>query len=407
MLTRAHQFSMLVAACALLCSAAAITQGQTSLAELQQLLQEKAAFNEKDFAALQRGESIVKLAPVQDKREVAVSGLVSLRATADEFLRSYRDSLTHKNNTAVLEAGRFGTEPSMNDLQNLTLEAQDIEDLKECVVGDCQIKLSGSMIERFAREINWQAPDYAQQVTQLFKSMLLDYVRDYRARGDAALIQYNDKQNEVRVIDEEQALSRVSGYLNDLAATVSPHDASGLRPFEEMIVWSKIKFGLKPVIAINHIAIYKRDRELGPQILAVSKQIYANHYFNSSLALTGFVTVAGPTSYLVYENRSRADGLEGPFSKVKRSIVENKALEGLKGILEHSKVTLEAPVLGRETATLSADPSEGWSHRLFGGIRPLLWIVIISALIALLALRTYEGKANRTAGMKQLKPEQR
>src|SRR5689334_10636009 len=98
MLTRAHQLSVLVAACTLVCSAAAIAKAQTSLTELQQLLQQKAAFNEKEFAALQQGQSIVKLAPIQDKREVAVSGLVSLRATADEFLRSYRDSLTHNNN---------------------------------------------------------------------------------------------------------------------------------------------------------------------------------------------------------------------------------------------------------------------------------------------------------------------
>ncbi|HEY2962682.1 MAG TPA: hypothetical protein VGJ37_09730, partial [Pyrinomonadaceae bacterium] len=325
MLTRTHQLSILVATCALICSGAVIAQGQTSLSELQKLLHEKADFNETDFAALQRGETIVKLAPVQDKREVAVSGLVSLHASADEFLRSYRDSITHKNNAAVLEAGHFGTDPALSDLQSLTLDTQDIEDLKDCVAGDCQIKLSAAMIERFAREINWQAPDYAQQVTQLFKSMLLDYVRDYRARGDAALIEYNDKQNEVRVIDEQQALSHVSGYLNDVAATISPPARSEqrgeLRPLEELIVWSRFKFGLKPVIAINHITIYKRDRELGPQILAVSKQIYANHYFNSSLAMTGFVTVAGPMSYLVYENRSRADGLEGPFSKFKRRII--------------------------------------------------------------------------------------
>ena len=135
--------------------------------------------------------------------------------------------------------------------------------------------------------------------------------------------------------------------------------SSELQPVEELIVWSKIKFGLKPVIAINHITIYKRERELGPQILAVSKQLYANHYFNASLALTAFVTLPGPTSYLVYENRSRADGLEGAFSKLKRSVVEKKAVEGLKGILENSKVTLEAPIFGRESATISASPAGG------------------------------------------------
>jgi hypothetical protein len=405
MLARISQLQVFVLVCGLIGSAAVGVQGQTSLAELQKLLQEKAAFEETDFAALQRGETIARVAPAEDKREVAVSGLVNLHASAEEFLRSYRESLMHRNNAAVLEVGSFGATPALSDLQNLTLEPEDIEDLKECVVGNCRIKLSAAMIQRFAREVNWQAPDYPQQATQLFKSMLLDYVRDYRARGEAALIEYNDKPNEIRVADEQRAISSVSGYLNDiLATTLSTEARSELRPLEELLVWSKIKFGLKPVITVNHVTIYKREGELGPRVLGVSKQIYANHYFNSSLALTAFVTVAGPTSYLVYENRSRADGLEGPFSKFKRNIVQNKAVAGLKGILEHTKVSLEAPLAGAGSATVSLDHG-GWGQRLFGGIRPLLWFVIISGLIALFLLRNYEGRT-RTAGVK-LKPEER
>lgn len=400
MLDRVHHPSLLVIVCALVCSIGT-AQAQTTFPELQSALNNRhGGFNADDFAALQRGETVVKLAPVQDKREVAVAGLVNLRATADEFLRSYRESLTKKNNAAVLEIGSFGAVPALADLQNLTLEAEDIEDLKECTVGDCQIKLSAAMIQRFAKEINWQAPDYAQQATRLFRTMLFEYVADYRARGDAALINYGDKSNEVRLAEEHQSLTKASGYLNDFLATAG--SSSELQPVEELLVWSKIKFGLKPVIAINHITIYQRQRELGPQIVAVSKQIYANHYFNSSLALTAFVSLAGPTSYLVYENRSRADGLQGPFSKLKRRVVEKKAVEGLKGILEHSKLTLEAPIFSRASATISASPAEGWGRRLFGGVRPLLWFLIISALIALIVLRNYEGKAERTTEAKEL-----
>lgn len=404
MLTRMRHLPVFMLACTLLAAAASTTDGQTSLAELQQVLQQKAAFAETDFAALQRGETITRLAPVQDKSELAVSGLVSLRASAEDFLRSYRESLAHSNNAAVLAVGQFGTMPALSDLQDLTLEPSDIEDLKSCAVGNCRLKLSAAMIERFAREINWQAPDYAQQATQLFKTMLLEYVRDYRARGEAALIEYNDKQGEVRVADESRAIGSASGYLNDLLATVTTPQRSELQPLEDLIVWSKIKFGLKPVIAVNHVTIYKRDRQLGPQVLAVSKQIYADHYFNSSLALTAFVTVAGPTSYLVYENRSRADGLEGPFSKFKRGLVEKKVLAGLQGILEHTKLSLEAPLNTGDSA-VSVNTSGGWKQRLFGGIRPLLWFMIISGLIALVALRNYEGKTSRTAGVK-LKPEE-
>lgn len=404
MLIRGRYLPILVMACAFVCGAAYPAKAQTSLAELQKTLQEKAAFAETDFALLQRGEPIVKLAPVQDKREVAVAGLVNLRASADEFLRSYRDSLTRKSNGAVLEVGSFGAVLTLADLQNLTLEARDIEDLKSCVVGDCEIKLSASMIERFRREVNWQAPDYAQQASQLFKTMLLEYVQDYRKRGDAALIEYNDSQDKIRVADEQRAVSRPSGYLKDiLDPKLLPRASSELRPLEELIVWSKIKFGLKPVIAVNHITIYKRDGELGPQVLAISRQIYANHYFNASLGLTAFVTVAGPTSFLVYENRSRADGLEGPFSKLKRNVVEKKVLAGVKGILEQSKLSMEPPIFGGDNATASASTG-GWGRRLFGGIRPLLWFLFISGLIALLALRNYEGKLSRTPAVKQIKP---
>ncbi|HKS08874.1 MAG TPA: hypothetical protein VJS13_04955 [Pyrinomonadaceae bacterium] len=402
MLTRVRHLPVLVVAYALICAAASPAAAQTSLTELQRLLHEKAAFEETDFAALQRGEPVVRSVPAQDKREVAVSGLVTLRANADEFLRSYRDGLTRKNNAAVMEIGTFAAAPTLADLESLTLEAEDLEDLKACVVGACELKLSAAMIQRFAREVDWQAPDYAQQATKLFKTMLVEYVKDYRTRGDAALIEYNDKQDQVRLIDEHQALTHSAGYLSE----VLPRAASEMQPLEELLVWSKIKFGLKPVIAINHVTIYKGDREFGPQILSVSKQIYANHYFNSSLALTGFVTVAGPTSYLVYENRSRADGLDGPLGKLKRGMVQKKAIDGLKSILEHSKILMEGPTMARESAVASANSSGGWGRRLFGGIRPLLWFLIISALIALLALRNYEGKASR-AGVKQLKPEQR
>jgi len=311
--------------------------------------------------------------------------------------------MTHKTNPAILEIGSFSSEPSVKDLDTLTLEARDIEDLKDCVVGDCQIKLSAPMIERFRKEIDWSAPDYQLAVTNLFKQMLLDYVRDYRTRGEAALIEYNDKQDEVSLAAEQRALNGASSYINDLLAKAK----SDLQLAEDSIVWSKIKFGLKPVIAINHVRIFRRNSDAGPQVLIASNQIYANHYFNASLALTAFVNIPGVDqgAYLVYENRSRADGLDGPFGKLKRGVVEKRALEGLKSILEHSQASLGGSALAATTEDYAVYESYGWGHRLFGGIRPLLWLLVLSALIALLVLgrrRTYNVTASKT---KALKPE--
>ena len=278
----------------LICLSGYNVSAQTSAREFQKLLTEKGAFDALDFAALERQQPVVKLGPVSDKREVAVLGVVNIRAGADEFLRSYREGMTRKNNAAILEIGSFAKDPALSDLQNLTVEPKDIEDLKECVVGDCQIKLSAPMIERFRNEIDWQAGDYSINATNLYKQMLLDYVRDYLTRGEQALIAYNDKRNQIALAAEQNTLDTASSYLNNVLA----EQQSELTLIEDAIVWSKIKFGLKPVFAINHVKIYRHARDIGPQVIIASRQIYANHYFNASLALTAFVTVPGPLKVL-------------------------------------------------------------------------------------------------------------
>lgn len=385
--------------CALLiCLGPNDARAQTSVAEFQKSLNQKSAFETTDFVTLERDQTVVKLGPVSDKREVAVAGMISVRAGAHQFLRTYLDGMTRRNNSAILEIGSFAKEPALTDLQNLTIEAKDIEDLKECVVGSCNVKLSAAMIERFRKEIDWQAPDYAINAGNLYKQMLLDYVRDYRAHGEKALIAYNDKRNAIHLAAEQRGLNEAPSYINAVLA----EQRSELRVVEDAIVWSKIKFGLKPVININHITVYRRDREVGPQVLIASKQLYANHYFNAFLALTAFVTVADSSqgSYLVYENRSRADGLEGPFGKIKRGVVEKKAVEGLKAIMEASKTSLDGRAATASAAESSAYQSSGWRHRLFGGVRPVLWFLVLTALAALLLIGR-SGAMRR----KPLKPE--
>src|SRR5688572_1395686 len=136
MLTRVHFSPVFYTLCALVCLNANAVLAQSSARELQKILHEKAAFEPADFTALQQGQTVVKLTPITDKREIAACGLVTVRTEADQFLRSYLDGMTRTNQT-VLEVGRFKSAPDVADLQHLTIEPRDIDDLKECVVGDC------------------------------------------------------------------------------------------------------------------------------------------------------------------------------------------------------------------------------------------------------------------------------
>lgn len=373
---------------------------QHSIAELQQSLREVAGFDEADFATLAQGQTVVNPLPTSEKSEVAVCGLVGLEVPAEMFLQSFRDSMTRKSSPAILEIGRFGSTPTLDDLQGLTFEQRDLDDLKECVVGDCDLKLSAAMIERLQKELDAKAPDYAIQATRLLKLMLVEYVRDYLARGDAALIKYHDKSEEVALAHEQRALMGASTYMKNVLPEVSEH----LKGFpkaetsivENAIVWSKIKFGLKPVIAINHITVYRRQQN--PQVVVASRQIYANHYFDSSLALTAFTSIPGatPGSYLFYENRSRVDGMEGAFGKFKRGIVEDKALDGLKGILESSRANLSAQALNRTEPAPVAHEGRIWRGGKVRVAYVFLGLLLITGIVALLTLGNYEWKGGLT-----------
>lgn len=370
------------------CVAPNETVAQSSLAQFQKLLTEKASFNTDELSQLQQGQTVVKAFPTEDQREVAVCGAVRLNVDAREFLRSFREVMVRKSNPAILEIGRFSDTPSLDDLGTLTVESRDLDDLKDCSVGRCAVKLSSAMIQRFQKEVDWQAADYKLQASNLFKRILVGYVNDYLARGESALINYADKLDPVQVAKEQRALLAAGIYSPDKFASESQW-----RPVESLIVWSKMNFGLKPVISINQLTFYTREAESGPLVLIASKQLYANHYFDSSVALTTFLRTPDGGSYLVYENRSLADGLGGFFGKMKRDIVETKAMNGLRGVLEHSRANLNART-AFEAKSESAAGSKIWKWLKLGSAGLALGFILITGFTALFAFGSYSPKSN-------------
>src|SRR6266404_5069647 len=376
---------------------------QAPSAEFRKILRNEAAFAESDLTTLDQGETVIKLLPVRDKREIAMCGMVRIQASAEMFLQSFRENMTRKSNPAILEIGSFRNPPSLDDLQALTIEERDIEDLRQCVVGDCRLKLSATMIERLQRGVDWTATDYRIQVTQLLKQMLVDYVRDYLARGNAALIQYDDKSKAIRLADEQNELLAASSYdsMADTKETAKSFSKPDVTLIDNALVWSKIKFGLKPVFAINHIMIYKRAQKVGAEMLIISQQIFANHYFDSSLALTAFVNIPDPApkSYLLYEHRSRLDGLEGQLSKIKRGLIEDKAVKSLESILHQSQVTLDARALN--VADSSAAPAAvelNWKRWRVGRLHIFVLLLWVTAFAMLIGVRAYGWKGSISQG---------
>lgn len=393
------------------CAAATLMGATASAAqpeEFRNVLLTQAAFTADEFSALERGRVVVKLLPATDKREVAFCGVLRMRGTPATLLTAFKESLTQKNKLAVLGGGAISSLPALEDLQALTLEKLDVEEMRRCAVGNCKVKMSNEMIGRLQSEVDWAASDCRLQATKLFRQMLSDYVRAYLARGDAALVEYNDGAGDtVRPDEEQRSLLNSLPYVNDSA----PEFASYLQNFprlelsgvENSLHWSRIKLGLKPVVIITHTATYTRRRDDAPQILVATKQLYANHYFDSSLSLTLLTGVpssgADSDTYLLYANRSRTDALDGLFGGFTRGLIEREVLDGLRTTLQQTKLNVEIRLANQSGAAPQADDEAAatrpWAQRLSWGARHffLALLIIASILFVWLGKRAQERAA--------------
>src|SRR4051812_5626766 len=162
--------AVIFAAWALTC--AAPTPQPTPAEEFRDVLLRSSSFTPGELSALERGEVVVKLLPVTDKREVAFCGVARLQADPAVLLAAFEESLTRSNNRVILGGGKLSTPPSPEDLKSLWLDKRDVDEMRRCAAGDCNVKLSAPMIAQLKEGIDWGTPDYSLRATRLYRQIL-------------------------------------------------------------------------------------------------------------------------------------------------------------------------------------------------------------------------------------------
>jgi hypothetical protein len=322
---------------------------QTNGTALQALLRKQLKLTAADIAGLTQGRVLAKTLDSKEKREVSAIGVVRVNISQEEFLRRYRDITSFKQSEEVLQIGKFGDPPRVADAAALTLEPGDIDDLKSCKPGSCGLKLSAGMMTRLAASVS--DGDVKERANAAMREVLVDYVKEYQQKGDSGLVTYNDTKRPLVVADDFKSLlagcSFVQEYAPELARFLNDYPNGKLPDHEGFIYWSKEKFGLKPVISVTQVVIYPRNNEKRKELLIATKQLFADHYFDSSLGLGILVEEPAdspmPGTYLIYLNQSRADALKGFLTGLRRSVVESRSLTALKNNLKLIKQRLERP----------------------------------------------------------------
>ncbi|MEZ5428566.1 MAG: hypothetical protein R2747_20135 [Pyrinomonadaceae bacterium] len=356
--------------------------------QVKKVLGEGAKFTAADLEAVEKGEIVVKKMEVEADGEVAFCSALKLTAPRDAVFDAFRRAIERQQREVADEYGAFGKPPQASDLKSLTIKNSEIRALKNCQPGDCSWSLSNDLIKRFQNEIDWNSADADEKATELMKQIMAGHFQGYLTGGDQALMTYNDDPEPLSLADEQRSLLDGLLWINDFA----PEFKDYLREFpkrelpgiEDLATWSKVRVGFKPVIINTHIIFYKKDADGVPQGLIASKQIYANHYFHSSLSLTGIVSFPNPdgtfATYVFFESHSRAGALTGKMGQLARVAVDGEAEGKMTDVLKDTR-RYTAYALGGDRDSL-AEEEPGFLARLLGS--KLVWLILVLAMIGLI-----------------------
>lgn len=336
-----------IAAIAVVTLAAQHSAAQLTPGQLRSVLVQYAGFTEADLAAMDNGEIIVRPVKTANKQDVAVFGIVQNSTLPQFTMTAFRDSLSQKGNKEMEAKGRFSDPPKLNDLDPLVLEDRDFEELRKCKVGDCDINMSANWIKRFNSEIDWNAIDYRQRATELFRSMVLEYAVHYASNGVASLGTLVNRKKPLNLAASHRELLNdlvlIETFAPGLREYVQEFPKGDLSGAQNELHWSAVDFGLNPTVTLTHAAVLATAATGNDQHFVVTRQFYSTRYLDASISLTALLRIPnGETteSYIIFTDRSRSDALDGMFSGVARGVVENEAVTRITEVIKNSELRL-------------------------------------------------------------------
>ncbi|MBL8228732.1 MAG: hypothetical protein JNL98_09660 [Bryobacterales bacterium] len=311
--------------------------------DVRKLLQESLKLSPAEIRDVERGLPIVREEPTQDKNEVLMYGVVFVNAPPEHFLKMYADVEKLVDGKSYLAAKYFRKPPTMADLASLAFDAEDIDELRNCVPGDCNIQMPADEIKRIRSAVNWNAADAARQANQVAREVALKLLLGYQKAGNQALGTYHDKETPANVT---QAFQRVLSRAKDLPSYYPRFTEFLLRyPAAkppntwDFFHWEVVKFGLKPTFRMNHV-VFHQPPERPSAWVAVSKQLYASHYFQTALDLWFCVPgsrVGKSGYYLATLKGSRQEGLTGFKGRLLRGVVISRTQSSMRNALARLK----------------------------------------------------------------------
>jgi hypothetical protein len=290
------------------------------------------------------GGPFTKLLASDASREVAVFGSIWIAAPHQLYAKALQDIEDFERGGGFTLTRRISDPPRLEDFAGLRLSKDDLEDLRNCRVGKCELKLGADALTTIRSEVDWSKPGAGATAEAVLRRILFEYVTRYQKGGNKALAVYRDKseprfvENEFRsMIDRMPALATGMPALHDYLVDYPKASWPGVI---DIFYWQETEFGLKPTTRVSHLVIHSTAE----RTVVASKMLYASHYFWTALELRVLVPDAarGNGFWFMTVNRSRSDGLSGFTGTFVRRRVRSEVADGTLAALTATKAAIEA-----------------------------------------------------------------
>lgn len=330
---------------------AAAPAGQTNAPRdpVRSFLTGQMGFTTADLSSLDAGNAVARQMKVREAVDVNIFGAVRIDAPAEAFVQQLRNIDAFERKLGILQVSNLREPPQPADFDGLTLEATDVADLVECRAGSCDLQLPASAITKFQSELGQRGVNTTETSNRLFRTFLFDRLQLYRTGGLPLVGAYHDRARPIWAANEFSVLASPGDLpvdLPELTYYLRAYPNATLPGSSDVFYWNKGAFGLKPTVRLNHLVIYPMPAGAPHRVryVVATSQIYANHYFSSTLELRSLLddpAQPGKRFYLFYTTKSRVSGLTGVIGMLIRSKVRSRARAGMEKYLAVTKKVME------------------------------------------------------------------
>jgi hypothetical protein len=302
---------------------------QVRAIDAERLLADRFGFSPEEIARARAGDPIAKTLATNAAVDLGMVAAIRITSTADRLVNWFNDIANFRHAAQLGVARRIHEPPQPSDFAELALDPADLDKIKDCRPGHCDLLLGDTAMARFQAGVDWKAPNPGPRANEVLRTLLTEYARSYLSGGDAALgIRHNEKNPKALADEFHQVLWQAKAIYDvvpDLAAYLEGFPAVTLAGSQSFLYWAKSTLGGEPSISLHQLVIYHAP---GGEVYVVDKQLYASRYVDSML--TVFMLVSAPDGksfYVIAGARARSSLLDSLGARLLRGKVEKAALE--------------------------------------------------------------------------------